>query len=62
MQSEKLPAVLIPPAPNSPISIERALRQVYELLENFAIGQRPQHDRIDASLDDIDVMLKCIER
>jgi hypothetical protein len=42
------------------ISTERALKQAKELLESFAVGNKPDHDRIEATLDDIDFMLQCL--
>ena len=55
-----IPAVLIPPAPFSAISTRRALKQIKELLEGIPETTPEMEDRILASLDDIDVMIRCI--
>lgn len=62
MRAQKLPSVLAPPAPDSAISMERALKQIRELLNEVQVLDDPHEDRLNASLDDIDVMLKCIDR
>lgn len=60
----KLPMVLNGRGRNSAISTERALKQARELIEG--ISPRPDdsalEDRINATLDDIDFMLSCIDR
>lgn len=60
----KLPAVLIPKAPNSAISMERALKQIKRLLEqmNTEYFSAADFDEQQASIDDVDVMLSCIDR
>ena len=63
MISDKLPAVLTPAKPLSSISMERSLRQIKELLEGMPNNVSDSlDDRINASIDDVDVMLSCIER
>ena len=55
--SGSIPRVLVPLPPNSPISTERALKQVLKLLE----GIEGVEDWVQASIDDVTVMLKCIK-
>jgi len=63
MKSNKLPSVLLVPAPNSSISMERALKQIKELLENHIESDDPSiADAVNASIDDVDVMLAAINR
>ena len=62
MMSSKLPAVLQVPLPNSSISIERTLKQIQELLEQYPAVDAPTEDRIQASLGDIATMIRAIER
>lgn len=54
--ASKLPSVLRPPAPNSAISMERALKQIKNLLEYDSVEDSVE-DALLASIDDIDVML-----
>lgn len=60
--NNSLPGVLQPPAPNSAISMERALNQIRELLLESQFVNDAQEDKLNASLDDLDVMLRCIDR
>jgi hypothetical protein len=63
MTSNKLPSVLV--APRDSISMERALKQIKQLLEElFPVDEipAPLEDRLNASLDDVDTMLECIDR
>jgi hypothetical protein len=62
MQSNHLPSILIPAPPNSSISLERALKQIKQLLEEAPIEGPSHEDRLNASIDDCDVMLSCIKR
>lgn len=61
-----IPSVLVPNFgegdKTSSISTERALRQIKDLLEYIPTGDEALEDRIRASEDDLDVMLRCIER
>jgi hypothetical protein len=61
MMSDKLPSVLTDKI-NS-ISMERALKQIKELIENIEVkeGDDRLHDTINASIDDIELMLSKIE-
>ena len=58
MVSNSLPSILQPTPPTSPISMERALKQILTLLNELPDGDH----RVDASIDDVDVMLSCIDR
>lgn len=58
----KLPAVLNARGRNSAISVERALKQVLELLNEIEPQDERQEDRINASIDDVEFMLSCIDR
>jgi hypothetical protein len=64
MTSESIPAVLVPPKPYSGISMERALKQIKELLEQSwsEVMTHEDADKLQASIDDVDVMLMCIKR
>lgn len=64
MMASKLPAVLTPPPVHlSSISMERALNQIKGLLEQIdPKDDASLEDRLNASIDDLDVMLSCIER
>ena len=53
-----IPAVLTGHGRKSSISMERALKQIQQLLEN--IDDPELEDRVLASLDDIDLMLEQI--
>ena len=53
-----IPAVLTGQGRKSSISMERALKQIKQLLEN--IDDPELEDRVLASLDDIDLMLEQI--
>ena len=59
-----LPSVLSPPLPNTGISVERALKQILTLLEQVEIDESDPslEDRVQASIDDVTVMLSCINR
>ena len=61
MMSNQLPSVLTPPAPFSAISMERALKQIKKLLEQCDIDPALE-DELATSIDDVDVMLQCINR
>jgi len=62
MQSDKLPSTLSGYGALSAISMERALNQIKSLLETLD-GETPEMaDKIEASLDDIDLMLHQIDR
>jgi hypothetical protein len=62
-----IPAVLMPSGKESSISTERALNQMKALIEEFweTLGDYTGdglYDRIQASLDDIELMKSCISR
>lgn len=62
MNSRKLPSVLQADNGNS-ISMERALKQIRALLEQFTYETDETNiDKFNASLDDIDTMLAAIDR
>lgn len=58
--SDTLPRVLCPKAPYSAISMVRALKQAVSLLEDVSPDDDSHEDRLNASIDDLDVMLKSI--
>lgn len=63
MASTSIPAVLYDPCGS--ISMERALRQIQSILVEVSIAQQnnPKYrDRVEASLDDITLMLRSIDR
>lgn len=67
MMSQKLPSVLIPPGKLSAISMERALNQIKSILDDSFLYAEIEdndayRDKINASIDDVEVMLMCIER
>lgn len=57
-----LPSILSPQPPNSAISMERALKQAYELIEGIKPNNGSHEDKILATLDDLEVMLGCVKR
>ena len=57
-ESKYIPAVLTGHGCKSSISMQRALKQIKQLLEN--IDDPELEDRVLASLDDIDLMLEQI--
>jgi len=61
MISNKLPSVLTRKGYNS-ISTERALKQIRELLWLTFPTNNHESDMLNASLDDLEMMLLCIER
>lgn len=61
MFSRTLPSVLQVPNNNS-ISMERALKQIKELLLLVPIRGESLDDMVSASVDDIDTMLAAIDR
>ena len=58
--SATLPRVLLVTPPNSSLSMERALKQVLMLLENYVdTGNDPAiEDALNATIDDVSVMLQ----
>lgn len=68
MVSEKLPAVLKRSnnwhnySYSQGISMERALRQIKELLDSIESEDASVQDRVNASIDDVDTMLAAIDR
>lgn len=62
MISESLPSVLH--HPRGSISMERALKQIKELLEGIPTDtvEEGLADRVNASIDDVDTMLERILR
>jgi len=61
MVSDKLPSVLYRENGNS-LSMERALKQMKELLEGIETLEPERIDRLEASIDDCATMLLCINR
>jgi hypothetical protein len=59
MSTNQLPSVLQAPKGNS-ISMERALKQILNLLENYT--DNIDDDVIQASIDDVRTMLASINR
>jgi hypothetical protein len=62
MMSDKLPAVLQGRGAESSISMERALNQISALLVLIESDDDNVLDRVEASLDDVGMMLRHIER
>lgn len=63
MTSDHMPAVLCDPkGVQSSISVERALRQIKDLLESFAVGNEPPQDRLEASIGDVEFMISRVQR
>jgi hypothetical protein len=58
--AHELPSVLTPTNGWSAISMARALKQVKELLENVVPDDSYHQDRLNASIDDVEVMLHHI--
>lgn len=58
MMSTQLPAVL--QDPRGSIAMYRALKQMKELIEQIDSTDDSHEDRINASLDDIDTMMRHI--
>lgn len=61
MIADKLPSVLYQPNGNS-ISMERALKQIRMLLDEYTDDQGIHEDVIMASIDDVDTMLANLDR
>ena len=57
-----LPSVLVPTNGDSSISMERAIKQVLELMEYLPVRDDSFEDRVNASTDDLKTMLAAIER
>jgi hypothetical protein len=57
-----LPSVLIPQPPLTSISMERALKQILSILKDIDPTTNQAYDKIEASIDDLEVMLGCIDR
>ena len=55
-----LPSVLQAPNNNS-IAMYRALRQIKWLLERHVAETTEEEDRLNASLDDVEIMLKAVK-
>ena len=66
MMSQYLPSVLQGRGAESSISTERALKQIRDLLghmlEELQPGDQEWEDMLDASLDDLDMMIRAIRR
>ena len=60
MMSKHLPSVLQGTNGQSSISMERALKQIRDLL--LYVDDASEEDRVNASLDDIDMMIRAIDR
>lgn len=60
MMSPHLPEVLQSPSPYSSLSMRRALKQILDLLENHTVVIEAEADKLQASIDDVEVMLLCI--
>lgn len=58
--SNKLPMVLTFKPPQSSISVERALKQARELIEEITAMAPHHEDRIQATLDDLDMMISAV--
>lgn len=62
MHSLHLPAVLGGIGRESGISMERALNQIKDLLESMEPKTGAQEDKIEASIGDVEMMLRRIRR
>lgn len=67
MKSSKLPSVLQAPNPANSLSMERALKQIQSLLTDYSHflddrGMVISADSVNASIDDLETMLKAIDR
>lgn len=62
MINSQLPSILTPKPPISSISMERALKQAKDLILQIEPIDASHEDKIQATLDDLEVMLECIER
>ena len=60
MTADKLPSVLR--HPRGSISIERALKNVWDRLMECAPRTESEEDLIGVALDDVETMLDCIDR
>ena len=58
--AKHLPSVLQGTNGQSSISMERALKQIRDLL--LYVDDASEEDRVNASLDDIDMMIRAIDR
>lgn len=61
MKSEHLPSVLHANNSADSISMERSLKQIRNLLMNLSTSDIAEEDRLMASLDDVETMLKAIK-
>lgn len=61
MMSPNLPGVLQGKGQETSIPMERALNQIKDLLEEHAVDHGDD-DRVQASIDDVDMMLRHIVR
>lgn len=61
MKSEFLPSVLHASNSANSISMERSLKQIRELLLGFEPSNDSEADQQNASLDDVETMLKAIK-
>lgn len=59
-----IPSVLNARGRNSAISTERALKQALELIEGLHVDPDDcaLEDRVNATIDDLEFMLSCIDR
>jgi hypothetical protein len=60
MFSPELPAVLTPNNGYSSLSLQRGLKQIKRLLEDIEPRDIEHEDTLNHSIDDVDVMLSCI--
>ena len=55
-----LPSVLSQPEPQAGIAVYRALKQARELIEQMDAASDAQEDRIQATLDDLELMMRSV--
>lgn len=60
--TENLPAVLAGRGNEAGISMERALTQIHDLLEALVPDDDGMADRLEASIGDVEMMIRRIER
>lgn len=60
MQSPHLPGLLEGRGRESGISMERALKQVLELLETIEPQTEEEEDKLEASIGDVEMMIRRV--
>ena len=55
-----LPSVLSQPEPQAGIAVYRALKQARALIEQMDAASDAQEDQIQATLDDLELMMKSV--